>query len=186
MLGLLSACSFGAEAAPPQPSPMGPENPSGNPTPETWLAEVCTALTPAVRAATPAPDIRQDDLIGSRDRMLGYLDQRIAAFDAAADGVNRAGPAPGEAGQMATAPVVTLLRQRSERLATLREELRAVPAVAAGTLVETLQRVRGELVLAGPSVAIPDLALPSSLTAQAAAVPSCRALGVGAASGAAG
>ena len=39
----------------------------------------------------------------------------------------------------------------------------------------------GWLVLAGPVVALPDLALPPALTAQAATVPSCRALGFGAA-----
>lgn len=179
LLGLLAACSDGVAAAPPQPRPMGPENPSGNPTPETWLAQVCTALAPAVRSPTPVPDIRPEDLLGSRQRMLAHLDERIAAFDAAADGINRAGPAPVEAGQGVTEPVVRLLRERSAQLAALREDLRAVPEVADGTLVDTLQEVRGRLVLAGPSVSLPDLALPPTLTAPAATVPSCRALAGG-------
>jgi hypothetical protein len=179
VLGLLSACSYGVEAAPPQPRPFGPENPSGNPTPETWLAQVCTAMAPAVLGVPPVPDIRPDDLLGSRQQMLAYLDQRIAAFDAAADGINNAGPPPVEAGQQVTEPVVRLLRQRSAELATLREDLRAVPEVADGTLFDTLQQVRGRLVLAGPAVSLPDLALPPALTAQAATVPSCRALGFG-------
>jgi hypothetical protein len=178
-LGLLSACGYGVEAAPPQPRPFGPENPSGNPTPETWLDQVCTAMAPAVLGVPPVPDVRPEDLLGSRQQMLAYLDHRIAAFDAAADGINRAGPAPVEAGQQVTEPVVRLLRQRSAELATLREELRAVPEVADGTLFDTLQKVRGRLVLAGPAVSLPDLALPPSLTAQAATVPSCRALGLG-------
>ncbi|MDD7968019.1 hypothetical protein [Actinomycetospora lemnae] len=179
LLGLLSGCAYGVEAAPPQPRPFGPENPSGNPTPETWLDQVCTALTPAVRAPGP-PEIRTEDLLGSRQQMLSYLDERIRAFDAAADGINRAGPPPIEAGQMVTEPVVGLLRDRTAQLAMLREDLRAVPEVADGTLFDTLQKVRGRLVLAGPAVSLPDLALPPSLTAQAATVPSCRALGVGA------
>jgi hypothetical protein len=178
-LALIAGCSDTVSAAPPQPRPMGPENPSGNPTPETWLAQVCTAVTPAVRSAQPVPEIRTDDLLGSRQQMLAYLDQRIAAFDAAADGINRAGPAPVEAGQMVTEPVVRLLRDRSSQTAMLREELRAVPEVADRTLFDTLQRVRGRLVLAGPAVVLPDLALPPALTAQAANVPSCRAIGSG-------
>lgn len=178
-LGLLAACSNGVEAAPPQPTPLGPGNPSGNPTPETWLAQVCTALTPAVQGVPPVPDIRPEDLLGSRQQMLVYLDQRIAAFDAAADGINRAGPAPVEAGQMVTEPVVRLLRERSAQMTMLREDLRAVPEVADGTLFDTLQKVRGRLVLAGPAVLLPDLALPPALTAQAATVPACRALGIG-------
>jgi hypothetical protein len=179
-LGLLSACSNGVEVAPPDPRPMGPENPPDNPTPDTWLAQVCAALTPAVRPASPVPDIRPEDLLGSRQQMLAYLDERIAAFDAAADGINRAGPPPPPAGQMTTEPVVRLLRARSADLAMLREDLRAVPEVADATLFDTLQMVRGRLVLAGPAVSLPDLALPPSLTAQAATEPSCRALGVGA------
>ncbi|GAA4880270.1 hypothetical protein [Actinomycetospora straminea] len=179
LLGLLSGCAYGVEAAPPQPRPFGPENPSGNPTPETWLAQVCTALTPAVRSPGP-PEVRLDDLLASRQEMLAYLDERIRAFDTAADGINRAGPPPIEAGQMVTEPVVGLLRDRMEQLAMLREDLEKVPQVADGTLFDTLQKVRGRLVLAGPAVSLPDLALPPSLTAQAATVPSCRALGVGA------
>ncbi len=178
-LGLLSACSNGVEAAPPQPTPLGPGNPSGNPTPETWLSQVCTAMTPAVQGAPAAPDVRPDDLLGSRQQMLTYLDQRIAGFDAAADGINRAGPPPVEAGQMVTEPVVRLLRERSEQLTMLREDLRAVPEVSDGTLLDTLQKVRGSLVLAGPVVSLPDLALPPGLTARAAAVPECRVLGFG-------
>lgn len=178
-LGLLSACSYGVEAAPPQPRPFGPENPPVNPTPETWLAQVCTAMAPAVLGVPPVPDVRPDDLLGSRHRMLAYLHDRIVAFDAAADGINRAGPPPVEAGQQVTEPVVRLLRQRSAELATLSEELSAVPEVADGTLFDTLQKVRGRLVLAGPAVLLPDLALPPGLTAQAATVPSCRALGLG-------
>jgi hypothetical protein len=180
VLALLTACSPGIRAAPPQPHPMGPGNPSGNPTPETWLAEACAALTPAVRSAAPVPEIRPDDLSGSRQRMLAYLDERVAAFDAAADGINRAGPPPVEAGQMVTEPVVRLLRERSAQLRMLREDLRAVPDVADETLFDTLQKVRGRLVLAGPAVSLPDLALPPSLTATATQVPSCRALGIGA------
>jgi hypothetical protein len=178
-LGLLSACGDGVEAAPPQPRPFGPENPSGNSMPETWLAQVCTAMAPAVLGVPPVPDVRPEDLLGSRQQMLAYLDQRIAAFDAAADGIDRAGPAPVEAGQQVTEPVVRLLRQRSAELATLRGELRAVPEVADGTLFDTLQTARGRLVLAGPTVSLPDLALPPSLTGQAATVPSCRALAGG-------
>jgi len=180
VLGVLGACSAGVETAPPQPRPFGPENPSSPPTPETWLSAVCTSLAPAVRTAAPVPDIRREDLLGTRARMLAYLDERIAAFDAAADGINRAGPAPVEAGQMVTEPVVRLLRERSAALAALREDLRAVPETADETLSRTLDLVRGRLVLAGPAVALPDLALPPALTAQAATVPSCRALGVGA------
>jgi len=179
VLGALTACSDGVEAAPPQARPFGPENPYSPPSPETWLSAVCTSLTPAVRTATPVPDIRPEDLLGSRAQMLAYLDERIAAFDAAADGINRAGPPPVEAGQMVTEPVVRLLRERSGALAALREDLRAVPEVADETMFNTLQEVRGRLVLAGPAVALPDLALPPALTAQAATVPSCRALGVG-------
>ncbi|PVZ06883.1 hypothetical protein [Actinomycetospora cinnamomea] len=179
-LGLLSACSYGVEAAPPQPRPLGPENPSGNPTPETWLAQVCTALTPAVRSTTPVPEIRPEDLLGSRQQMIVYLDMRVTAFDAAADGINRAGPPPVEAGQMVTEPVVQMLRARSEELASLREELRAVPEVDEATLLDTLRKARGRLVLGGSTVSLPDLSLPPSLTAQAATVPSCQALGIGA------
>jgi hypothetical protein len=113
--------------------------------------------------------------------MLAHLDERIRDFDAAADGINRAGPPPVEAGHMVTEPVVGLLRDRTAQLAKLREDLRAVPEVAEGTLFDTLQKVRGRLVLAGAAGSLPDLALPPSLTTQAAAVPSCRALGVGAA-----
>jgi hypothetical protein len=178
-LGLLTACSNGIEAAPPQPRPLGPGNPSGNPTPETWLAGVCTALTPAVIAAQPVPEIRPDDLLASRREMTAYLDVRIAAFDAAADRINRAGPPPVEAGQMVTEPVVRLLRERSEQMVMLREDLRAVPEVADDTLLAVLQKARGRLVLAGGAVSLPDLALPPSLAAQAATVPSCRALGMG-------
>jgi hypothetical protein len=179
LLALLAGCSAGIDAAPPQPRPMGPENPARPPSPETWLDQVCTALTPAVRSATPTPEIVPADLAGSRDRMLAYLDERIAAFDSAAAGVSDAGPAPTDAGQMVTEPVVRLLSERSAALAALREDLRAVPAVSDQTLFDTLQRVRGRLVLTGPAVALPDVALPPGLTAQAAAVPSCRALGVG-------
>jgi hypothetical protein len=179
LLGLLASCSDGVEVASPQPRPFGPEHPSGNPTPETWLAQVCTAMAPAVVGVPPVPDVRPEDLLGSRQQMLAYLDQRIAAFDAAADGIHRAGPPPVEAGQQVTEPVVRLLRQRSAELATLREDLRAVPEVADGTLFDTLQKVRGRLVLAGPAVSLPDLALPPALTAEAATVPSCRALAGG-------
>jgi hypothetical protein len=61
----------------------------------------------------------------------------------------------------------------------LREDLRAVPEVADDTLLAVLQKARGRLVLAGGAVSLPDLALPPSLEAQAATVPSCRALGIG-------
>ncbi|HSK61807.1 MAG TPA: hypothetical protein VK935_22415 [Actinomycetospora sp.] len=178
VVGLLAGCAYGVEPAPPEPRPYGPENPSGNPTPETWLAQVCSALGPAVRPA-PAPAIRTDDLPGSRERMMAYLDERIASFDAAADGINQAGPAPVEAGQSVTEPVVRLLRERSATMAMLREDLRAVPEVAEGTLLNTLQEVRGRLVLAGAPISLPDLALPPGLAAQAAAVPSCRAPAAG-------
>jgi hypothetical protein len=174
-LGLLAGCTSGVEPAPPQPRPYGPENPSGNPTPETWLAQVCTALGPAVRPA-PAPEIRTDDLVGSRDRMTAYLDERITSFDAAADGINQAGPAPVEAGQSVTEPVVRLLRERSATMVMLREDLRAVPEVDEATLLNTLQEVRGRLVLAGAPTSLTDLTLPPTLAAQAATVPSCRAL----------
>ncbi|GAA4796971.1 hypothetical protein GCM10023200_36400 [Actinomycetospora chlora] len=183
LVGVLAGCSYGAEAAPPQPRPMGPGTPSGNPTPETWLAQVCTAVTPAVRAAGPVPEARPDDLPAAREQMLAYLDQRIAAFDAAADGVDRAGPAPVDDGQQVTEPVVRLLRERSASMAGLREELDAVPAVADATLAQTLTNVRNRLVLAGPTVVLPDLALPPSLAGPAATVPSCRALGVGVGAG---
>lgn len=181
VVACLTACSYGVEAAPPEPRPFAPENPSRPPSPETWLAQVCTALAPAVRTAAPAPDVQLNDLAGSRERMMAYLHERIAAFGMAADGINRAGPAPVEAGQMVTEPVVRLLRERQTELTALQEDLHAVPANAEGTLIDTLQRVRGRLVLAGPAVSLPDIALPPGLTAQAATVPSCRALGVGAA-----
>jgi len=140
---------------------------------------VGTAPTPTVRSATPVPEIVTADLVGSRDRMVTYLDERVAAFDSGANGVNAAGPAPTAAGQTVTEPVGRLLRDRETTLTRLREDLQAVPAVSEGTLFDTLQRVRGQLVVAAPAAILPGLALPPDLTAQAAQVPSCQALGLG-------
>lgn len=158
---------------------MGPENPSASPGPEEWLGRVCTALGPAVRSASPAPEVNPADPVVSRDRMVAYLDERVRALRTSADGVAAAGPAPTAGGVSVTTPVLTLLRGRADTLAQLREQLAAVPANAPGTLVATLRQVQGQLVLAGPTVSLPDLALPPDLTAAAARVPACRALATG-------
>lgn len=93
--------------------------------------------------------------------------------------VRSATPVPTAAGQTVTEPVGRLLRDRETTLTRLREDLQAVPAVSEGTLFDTLQRVRGQLVVAAPAAILPGLALPPDLTAQAAQVPSCQALGLG-------
>lgn len=178
-LCLVSACSDSAAPAPTGPRPMGPENPNVPPPPENWLASVCTALTPAVRSASPVPAPVPGDPVGSRDRLVAYLDERIPALRTAADGVAAAGPAPAAAGLSVTTPVLTLLNNRVQTLTRIRERLVTVPANAVGTLVATLERVRGQLVLAGPTISVTDIALPPDLAAAATRVPACRALGIG-------
>lgn len=175
-LVVLAGCSYGVETAPPQARPMGPENTVAPPIPETWLGQVCSALFPAVRATEPAPATVPGDLAGSQARMVAYLDDRAAALDASADGVNRAGPAPVDNGQSTTTTIVDLLRERAAALREQRAQLAAVPANSDDTLANGLERARSVLVLPGPTV-LRDLALPANLTAEAASVPACQALG---------
>lgn len=174
-LAVLAGCSYGVEAAPPQSRPMAPENTVAPPIPQTWLGQVCSALVPAVRSSEPVPATVPGDLAGSRDRMVAYLEDRAAALDAAADGVNRAGPAPVDNGQSTTATVVDLLRERAASLREQREALAAIPANSDAALVGGLERARSALPLPGPTV-LRDLALPVNLTDEAASVPACRML----------
>ncbi len=176
LLGVLAACSDNSRPAPRAPHPMSPENASRPPTPQTWLDQVCSALGPAGRTEAPVPDVVVSDLPGSRDRVVAYLSSRIDAFDAAADGINAAGPAPTDGGQLVTEPVVRLLRERAATTTRLRADLQAVPDVAPQTLFETLTRVHDQMVLVGRAPVLRELALPPDLARSAATVPSCTAL----------
>ena len=154
---------------------MSPENTVAPPIPETWLGQVCSSLFPAVRATTPVPATVPGDLAGSQARMVAHLDERAAALDASADGINRAGPAPVDNGQSTTTTIVDLLRERAAALREQRDRLAAVPATSDETLANGLERTRSVLVLPDPA-ALRDLALPANLTAEAASVPSCQSL----------
>lgn len=171
----LAGCSDSAEPAPPQARPMGPENTVAPPVPQTWLSQVCGSLAATVPSVADAPTTVPTDLAGSRDRMVAYLRNRAGALDAAADGINAAGPAPVDNGQSATAAVVTTLRQRSAVLQARSESLAAIPANATATLANGLERARTDLALPGPA-AWRDLAIPRSLAGAATTVPACRTL----------
>lgn len=173
---VLAGCSDDAQpaAAPPAPG-FTPENTARPPSPQTWLAQVCSALAPTVRAATPPPATNTADVSASRDRMVAYLDERIRAITTSIDGVNAAGPAPLEGGGPSTDAVLDGLNQRLGAIREARESLAAIPANATDTLFFGLQRARATLVVPGPDT-LRDLAVPSPLESEAAGVPQCRAL----------
>lgn len=175
-LAVLAGCSDSAQPAGPPPArPFTPENTSRPPSPQTWLAQICSALGSTVRTAQPVPETVPTDLAGSRDRMVAYLDQRLQGITTSISGVNAAGPAPLEGGGSSTNAVFDTLNQRLGALRESRESLAAIPATSDETLFYGLQRARAGLVVPGPD-ALRDLAIPTPLTAEAAAVPECRAL----------
>lgn len=188
---LLVACSFAVlvlagcsnEARPtatPDARPMGPNpGPALSPPSATqWLDRVCTALQSAVRTDQP-PAVVPTDPVGTRDRWAEYLERRAGALEQTVSGINAAGPAPVEGGQRVTESVVTLLGSRAEAARRGAGDLRAVPAVAEGTLLNTVEEVRSRFPLTGPATSLRDLALTPELTAQARSVESCRAVGSG-------
>ena len=175
-LVVLAGCSDGAQPAGPPPArPFTPENTSRPPSPQTWLAQVCSALGSTVRTASPVPETVPTDLAGSRDRTVAYLDRRLQGITDSISGVNAAGPAPLEGGGSSTDAVVDTLNQRLGALRESRESLAAIPATSDETLFYGLQRARAGLVVPGPA-ALRDLAIPTPLAAEAATVPECRAL----------
>lgn len=109
-----------------------------------------------------------------RDRLASYLEVRAGALSTAADGINPAGPAPGEAGQHATETVVPVLRGRAAAARDGVDQLRAVPANATGSLLRSVQEVQARFPLAGPPASLVDLALPPQLQEDAATVRSCQ------------
>ncbi|MEJ2868157.1 hypothetical protein WCD74_10300 [Actinomycetospora sp. OC33-EN08] len=177
VLAVLAGCSDSAQPAQPAPPsrPFAPENTVRPPSPQTWLAQVCAALAPAVRSATPIPPTNTADVAGTRDRVVAYLDDRIRGVTTAIRGVNAAGPAPLEGGGASTDAVLDGLNQRLGAIREARESLEAVPANATDTLFYGLQRARAVLVVPGPD-ALRDLAVPTPLTDEAAGVAECRAL----------
>lgn len=173
---VLVGCSDDSRAtSTPEPRPMGPENPSRPPSPETWLDQVCTALVPAIRTSSPAPPIDPADPLGTRNRWVAYLETRQQTLDSAADGISAAGPAPGEAGVQVSATVLSVLRGRADAAQQSKEQLQAVPQNYPATLYRSVQEVQPRFPLAGPPVTLLDLALPPDLARAAAGVPSCRA-----------
>jgi hypothetical protein len=172
----MAGCSDDARPAPPQARPMGPENTAAPPSPQAWLSQVCRALAPTVSSAATVPATVANDLAGSRDRMVTYLEDRVRSLGSAADGINAAGPAPVDNGQGATAAVVDTLRERAATLEKRAESLRAIPSNAPATLADGLERARTDLAVPGPA-AWRALALPRSLTDAASTVPACVALG---------
>jgi hypothetical protein len=175
-LAALSACSDGARAGDTAARPMAPPpDPTAAEPARAWVDGLCRALAPVAGSATP-PEIEPADLLGSRDRMLAYLDRRAGAFGQANASLGQVGPAPTGAGQSALAPTSRLLDERARSLSEAAERLRAVPAVADGTLSDALREARSRLVLADRGVVLPDLALPPDLQQAAATVPSCRAV----------
>lgn len=174
-LVLVAGCADSSRPAPtPEARPMGPENPSRPPTPQTWLDRVCTALLPAVRTQAPAPPIDPADPVGTRDRWAAFLTERAQVLTRTADEINAAGPAPVTGGQQVTEPAVTLLRGRAEQATRAVGELEAVPANAGGTLLQTVQESQSRFPLVGPSASLRDLALTPELTRVAPEVASCR------------
>lgn len=175
VLVLVAGCGDSSRpTATPEARPMGPENPSRPPSPQTWLDQVCTALLPAVRTGSPVPPIDPADPVGTRDRWVAYLSGRAQALTRAADGINAAGPAPLEGGQQVTEPVVALLRDRAQAATDSVGQLEAVPDNAPATLFRSVQEVQSRFVLAGPATSLRDLALTPELTRVAPAVASCR------------
>lgn len=159
---------------------MGP-NPGpalSAPSATQWLDRVCTALQPAGRTDQP-PAVLPQDPVGTRDRWADYLERRAAALEQAVSGINAAGPAPVEGGQRVTESVVTLLGSRAESARAGVGDLRAIPANAEGTLLNTVEEVRSRFPLTGPATSLRDLALTPELTPAARSVASCRAVGSG-------
>lgn len=179
-LAFVAGCSDESSPAPPASRPFAPP---ANPAPQSadlWLDRVCTALLPAVRASAPAPPVEPADPAGSRDRWAAYLVERERALTAAADGIGAAGPAPVPGGQQVTEPAVTLMRDRAAAAERAVEELRAVPANAPATLLQTVQETQSRFPLAGSTATLRDVALTPELAREAQDVPSCREAGTGA------
>lgn len=180
MAAVLAGCSdSSAPTGDPTPRPMGPDPRPGlsPPSATQWLERVCTALLPAARSDAPAPPVDPRNPVATRDQWATFLDTRARALTTAADGINAAGPAPGEGGQQVTEPAVTLLRARAADAAASVEALRAIPANAEDTLVRSVDEIRNRFPLTGPDAALRDLALTPQLAAVAPQVPSCRAAG---------
>lgn len=158
---------------------MGPDPRPGLSAPSAtqWLEQVCTALLPATGSDAPTPPVDPRAPVATRDQWVAFLDTRARALTAAADGVNAAGPAPGEGGQQVTEPAVTLMRARAADAAAGVDALRAIPANAEDTLVRSVTEIRSRFPLTGPDAALRDLALTPPLAAVAPQVPSCRAAG---------
>lgn len=171
-----AGCSDSAEPAGTSARPMGPpRNPPAAASDASWVEQVCRAVAP-VAGPAPPPAVGIDDLLGSRERILAYLDQRATALRGAYAALGDVGPAPTQAGQSSIAPASQVLDQRAMAVSGVAEGLRAVPAVAEGTLADALRRAQSELVLADRGVVLTDLALPPQLQQTATGIPACRSL----------
>lgn len=171
----LAGCNYPVDTAPTPSRPFAPPATAAGAGPDAWLDQVCTALVPVAVTARDVPATVPDDLVGSRNRLVSFIDTRLVALNSAVEQIDAAGPAPIDNGQAASAAAVDVLRQRVAALNERRADLVAVPANDPVTLANSLQRAEASLVLPGAQV-LRDIALPANLTAAAGGVPSCRAL----------